>query len=130
MTYIEEADQDLYDDAVYILCDLRNCEQEFKDYNKAKQEKSLTPEQRFDDVKRIGKMLDKTIDDANHVLQLIRMRKADELQERGGFFRAMYLAIYDLLDGLIRQMHGDLSDPFDDRNSTFTSDNENTEKEN
>lgn len=130
MTRIEEADQDLYADAVYVICNLSYCKQELKDYNADKQEKSLTPEQRFDDVKLLGKLMHKAIDDANRVLQLIRMRKADELQERGGVFRSMYLAIYDLLDGLIWQMYGGLSEPFDDRNSTFTSDNENIEKEN
>lgn len=114
MTRIEAVDQDLYDDAVYALCDLSYCEQELKDYNKDKQEKSLTPEQRFDDVKRIGKLMNKAIADADHVLELIRLRKADELQERGGFFRAMYLAIYDLLDKLIWQMYGDQSEPYED----------------
>lgn len=114
MTHIEEDDQDLYEDVSYVLCELSYCEQELKDYNKAKQEKSLTPEQRFDDVKRIGKLMSKVIGDADHVLELIRIRKADELQEQSGFFRAMYLAIYDLLDRLIWRMYGDLSEPYED----------------
>ena len=130
MTRIEAIDQDLYDDVNRVVYDLSYCEQELKVYNKYKQEKSLTPEQRFDDMKRIGKRLDKAFDDANHVVQLIRMRKADELHERSGFFYTMYLAIHDLSDRIIWQMYGDPSEPYDDRNSIFTSDNENTEKEN
>ena len=51
MTRIEEADQDLYEDASYVICDLSYCMQELKDYNADKQEKSPTLEQRFDDVK-------------------------------------------------------------------------------
>ena len=130
MTHIEEVGQDLYNDVNRVVYDLSYCEQELKVHNKYKQEKSLTPEQRFDDIKRIGKRLDKAFSDATQVLQLIRMRKTGELQERSGFFYTMYLVINDLSDRIIWQMYGDLSDPFDDQNSTFTSDNENTEKEN
>ena len=130
MTHIEEVGQDLYDDVNRVVYDLSYCEQELKVHNKYKQEKSLTPEQRFDDIKRIGKRLDKAFSDATQVLQLIRMRKTGELQERSGFFYTMYLVINDLSDRIIWQMYGDLSEPYDDRNSIFTSDNENTEKEN
>ena len=130
MTRIEEADQDLYADAVYVICDLSYCELALRGYNADKQEKSLTTEQRFDDIKQIGKLVDKTFDEAANVVQLIRIRKADELQERRGFFCAMMSLIYDLVDRIDWQMYGDLSEPYDDRISTFTSDNENTEKEN
>ena len=129
MTRIEEADQDLYADAVYVICDLSYCELALRGYNNDKQEKSLTTEQRFDDIKQIGKLVDKTFDEAANVVQLIRIRKADELQERRGFFCAMMSLIYDLVDRIDWQMYGDLSEPYDDRISTFTSDNENTEKE-
>lgn len=129
MTHIEEDDQDLYEGTIESILVLSYCEQELKAYNKAKQEKSLTPEQSFDDVKRIGKLISEAFEANAHVVQLIRIRKADELQERSGFFCAMLSAIYDLVDRIIGQMYGDLNEP-DDRNSTFTSDNENTEKEN
>ena len=129
MTRIEEADQDLYDYTAYVICDLSYCELALRGYNNDKQEKSLTTEQRFDDIKQIGKLVDKTFDEAANVVQLIRIRKADELQERRGFFCAMMSLIYDLVDRIDWQMYGDLSEPYDDRISTFTSDNENIEKE-
>ena len=130
MTRIGEADQDLYDATTYVIRDLRYCELALRRYNNDKQEKSLTTEQRFDDIKRIGKLVDEAFDDAAHVGQLIRIRKADELQERRGFFCAMMSVMHVLIDRITWQMYGDLSEPYYARNSTFTSDNENTEKEN
>lgn len=130
MTRIEEADQDLYDGTAYAILALSYCERALRCYNNDKQEKTLTTEQRFDGIKQIGKLVAETCDYAAHVVQLIRIRKADELQEQRGFFCEMMQVIYDLVDRITWNMYGDLSEPQDDRISTFTSDNEDTEKEN